>query len=127
MEQLFTHINDLHPDVQPIVWIAYKTGLRISDTLGLTQDSLIKLNGKYWIQTDVEKTYVKDHKVPIDEQLANIVAILIRNSKERSNDDNNPNKYIFVRYSGTRKGRPFIRYWVQTKLNELSVKKEYYG
>jgi integrase len=123
LEQLFTHINDLHPDVQPIVWIAYKTGLRISDTLGLTQDSLIKLNGKYWIQTDVEKTYVKDHKVPIDEQLANIVAILIRNSKERSNDDNNPNKYIFVRYSGTRKGRPFIRYWVQTKLNELSVKK----
>ncbi|MDA1584145.1 tyrosine-type recombinase/integrase [Bacillus cereus group sp. TH230-1LC] len=123
LEQLFTHINDLHPDVQPIVWVAYKTGLRISDTLGLTQDSLIKLNGKYWIQADVEKTYVKDHKVPIDEQLANIVAILIRNSKERSNDDNNPNKYIFVRYSGTRKGRPFIRYWVQAKLNELSAKK----
>lgn len=123
LEQLFMHINDLHPDVQPIVWVAYKTGLRIGDTLGLTQDSLIKLNGKYWIQTDVEKTYVKDHKVPIDEQLANIVAVLIRNSKERSNDDNNPNKYIFVRYSGTRKGRPFIRYWVQGKLNELAVKK----
>lgn len=125
LEQLFTHINDLHPDVQPIVWVAYKTGLRISDTLGLTQDSLIKLNGKYWIQTDVEKTYVKDHKVPIDEQLANIVAILIRNSKERSNDDNNPNKYIFVRYSGMRKrkGMPFSRSWVQAKLNELSIKK----
>ena len=55
LEQLFMHINDLHPDVQPIVWVAYKTGLRIGDTLGLTQDSLIKLNGKYWIQTDVEK------------------------------------------------------------------------
>ncbi|HFJ9421738.1 tyrosine-type recombinase/integrase [Bacillus cereus group sp. Bc252] len=123
LEQLFMHINDLHPDVQPIVWVAYKTGLRIGDTLGLTQDSLIKLNGKYWIQTDVEKTYVKDHKVPIDEQLADIVAVLIRNSKERSNDDNNPNKYIFVRYSGTRKGRPFIRGWVQGKLNELAVKK----
>ncbi|HGA0508340.1 TPA: tyrosine-type recombinase/integrase [Bacillus pacificus] len=123
LEQLFMHINDLHPDVQPIVWVAYKTGLRIGDTLGLTQDSLIKLNGKYWIQTDVEKTYVKDHKVPIDEQLADIVAVLIRNSKERSNDDNNPNKYIFVRYSGTRKGRPFIRDWVQGKLNELAVKK----
>ncbi|EMW0387032.1 TPA: tyrosine-type recombinase/integrase [Bacillus paranthracis] len=123
LEQLFMHINDLHPDVQPIVWVAYKTGLRIGDTLGLTQDSLIKLNGKYWIHTDVEKTYVKDHKVPIDEQLADIVAVLIRNSKERSNDDNNPNKYIFVRYSGTRKGRPFIRDWVQGKLNELAVKK----
>ncbi|MGD6891613.1 tyrosine-type recombinase/integrase [Bacillus mobilis] len=123
LEQLFTHINDLHPDVQPIVWVAYKTGLRISDTLGLTQDSLIKLNSKYWVQTDVEKTYVKDHRVPIDEELANIVAILIRNSKERSNDDNNPDKYLFVRYSGPRKGRPFGGYWVQTKLNDLAVKK----
>ena len=69
------------------------------------------------------KNLCKDHKVPIDEQLADIVAVLIRNSKERSNDDNNPNKYIFVRYSGTRKGRPFIRGWVQGKLNELAVKR----
>lgn len=123
LEQLVTHINDPHPDVQPIVWVAYKTGLRISDTLGLAQNSLIKLNRKYWIQTDVKKNYVKDHKVPIDEQLANIVAVLIRNSKERSNDDNNPNKYIFVRYSGPRKGRPFSRIWVQARLNDLAVKK----
>ncbi|MDA2438688.1 site-specific integrase [Bacillus cereus] len=123
LEQLFMHINDLHPDVQPIVWIAYKTGLRIGDTLGLTQDSLIKLNGKYWIQTDIEKTYVKDHKVPIDQQLADIVAVLIRNSEERSNEDNNPDKYIFVRYRGSRKGKPFGRLWVQTKLNDLAIKK----
>ncbi len=123
LEQLFSHINDLHPDVQPIVWIAYKTGLRIGDTLRLTQDSLIKFNGKYWIKTDIKKTYVKNHKVPIDEQLADIVAVLIHNAEERSNDDNNPDKYIFVRYSGPRKGRPFSGYWVQTKLNDLAVKK----
>lgn len=33
LEQLFDNINDLHSDVQPVVWIAFKTGLRISDTL----------------------------------------------------------------------------------------------
>ncbi|WP_074554032.1 tyrosine-type recombinase/integrase [Bacillus cereus] len=123
LEQLFTHINNLHPDVQPIVWIAYKTGLRISDTLGLTQGSLDRLNGKYWIRTDVEKTYTKDHKVPIDEQLADIVAVLIHNSKERSNDDNNPDKYIFVRYRGSRKGKPYGQTWVQKKINELIIEK----
>lgn len=123
LEQLFTHINDLHPDVQPIVWVAYKTGLRIGDTLGLTQDSLDRLNGKYWIMTNIEKTYVKDHKVPIDEQLADIVAVLIHNSKERSNDDNNPNKYIFVRYSGRRKGKPYSQSWVQDKINQLIIEK----
>ncbi|PFL59141.1 transposase [Bacillus cereus] len=123
LEQLFAHINDLHPDVQPIVWVAYKTGLRIGDTLGLTQDSLIRLNGKYWILTDVEKTYVKDHKVPIDEQLADIVAVLIRNSKELSNDDNNPDKYIFVRYRGSRKGKPYGQTWVRDKINQLIIRK----
>nr|WP_238439298.1 tyrosine-type recombinase/integrase [Bacillus cereus] len=123
LEQLFTHINDLHPDVQPIVWVAYKTGVRICDTLGLTQDSLDRLNGKHWIVANIEKTYVKDHKVPMDEQLADIVAVLIHNSKERSNDDNNPDKYIFVRYSGRRKGKPYSQSWVQDKINQLIIEK----
>ena len=80
LDQLFENINDLHPDVQPIVWVSFKTGLRISDVLGLTQECLVRLNGKYSIQTDIEKTYVKDHRIPIDEQLANLIAVLIHNS-----------------------------------------------
>ena len=40
LEQLFTHLNDLHSDVIPVIWIAFKTGLRISDVLGLTKDCL---------------------------------------------------------------------------------------
>ncbi|CAI8714473.1 MULTISPECIES: tyrosine-type recombinase/integrase [Bacillus] len=123
LEQLFENISDLHPDVQPIVWVAFKTGLRISDTLGLTQDCLVQLNGKYSIQTDIEKTYVKGHKIPIDDQLANMIAVLIHNSKELSNEDNNPDKYIFVRYNGSRKGKPFSQGWVQSKLNELAIEK----
>ncbi|KMY54359.1 transposase [Bacillus sp. FJAT-27231] len=123
LEQLFEYINDLHPDIQPIVWVAFKTGLRISDTLGLTQDCLVRLNGKYSIQTDIEKTYVKGHKIPIDDNLADMIAVLIHNSKELSNDDNNPSKYIFVRYRGSRKGNPFPQAWVRRKLNELAIKK----
>jgi integrase len=66
LEQLFENIIDLHPDVQPVVWVAFKSGLRISDVLGLTQDCLVRLNGKYSIQTDIKKTYVEGHKIPID-------------------------------------------------------------
>jgi integrase len=123
LEQLFEHINDLHPDVIPIVWIAFKTGLRISDTLGLTHDCLIRINGKYSVVTDIEKVYVKGHRIPIDDHLANILAVLIHNSKELSNMDNNPNNYIFVRYSRSRKRKPFSQGWVQGKLNELAIKK----
>ena len=106
LEQLFTHINDLHKDVIPVVWVAFKTGLRISDVLGLTFDCLERLNGKYSIVTDIEKTYVQGHRIPIDEELANILAVLIQQSKEKSNQDNNPEGFIFVRYRGARKGRP---------------------
>lgn len=117
LEQLFANINDLHKDVQPVLWVAFKTGLRISDTLGLTQDCLIKLNGKYYLETDIEKTYVKGHRIPIDEDLANILAVFIHESKVKSNDDNNPNKFIFVCYRGSRKGKPIGQERIRSELN----------
>ncbi|QNU39642.1 tyrosine-type recombinase/integrase [Geobacillus sp. 44B] len=123
LEQLFAHINELHEDVQPVIWVAFKTGLRISDVLGLTQDCLVKLNGKYYIETDIEKTYVKGHRIPIDDELASILAVLIDKSIKNSNDDNNPEKYIFVRYRGSRKGKPFSQKWVQKQLNTLAKTK----
>ena len=86
------------------MWIAFKTGLRISDVLGLTSDCLEQLNSKYSIVTDIEKTYVQGHRIPIDDELANILAVLIQQSKENSNQDNNPEEFIFVRYRGSRKG-----------------------
>ncbi|WP_079708720.1 tyrosine-type recombinase/integrase [Paraliobacillus ryukyuensis] len=123
LEQLFNNLNDLHPDVQPIVWIAFKTGLRISDTLGLTQDCLGKINGRSNLTTDIEKTYVIGHKIPIDDHLADIIAVLIDRSKQNSNDDNNPERYLFVRYRGPRKGRPFSQNFVREELNKLALKK----
>lgn len=123
LEQLFTHINDLHKDSQPVVWIAFKTGLRISDVLGLTSDCLVKLNGQYYIETDIEKTYVIGHRIPIDVELADIVAVLIDISKELSNQDNNPEGYIFVRYRGQRKGKPFSQGFFQGQLNILAKQK----
>ncbi|RXG08738.1 transposase [Bacillus cereus] len=123
LEQLFTHINDLHKDVQPVVWIAFKTGLRISDVLGLTNDCLVKLNGQYSIETDIEKTYVKGHRIPIDVELANILAVLIDKSEELSHQENNPEGYIFVRYRGQRKSKPYLQVWIRDQLNILAKQK----
>ncbi|MFJ8531497.1 tyrosine-type recombinase/integrase [Bacillus sp. NPDC094106] len=123
LEQLFTHLNDLHSDVIPVIWIAFKTGLRISDVLGLTKDCLLQLNGKYSIVTDIEKTYVQGHRIPIDEELAKIIAVLISQSKARSTQDNNPEGYIFTRYKGPRKGMPYSQSWVRDQLRVLAYKK----
>lgn len=122
LEQLFDNINNLHKEVVPIVYIMLKTGLRISDTLSLKQDCLIKLNNKFWIETDIKKTYIKHHRIPIDDELANILAVLISRSKEHSNEDNNPDKYIFIRYTGSRKGKPYNQSWVREALNLFTIK-----
>lgn len=122
LEQLFSHLNDLHKEVVPVVWVAFKTGLRISDVLELTPDNLVRLNGKYSIVTDIRKTYVKDHRIPIDEELAGMLAVLIDKQKKHSNQDNNPKNYIFVRYRGTRKGQPYMQNWINNELNILAKK-----
>ncbi|WP_445506890.1 tyrosine-type recombinase/integrase [Niallia sp. 03190] len=125
LEQLFQKIEYLHPEVQPFIWIAFKTGLRISDTLTLTQDCLVKLNDKYQIVTDIKKTYVKGHSIPIDDELAlNVLVALIEKSKKNSNEENNPNQYIFVRYSGPRRGRPYSQDWVREQLNIFAREQE---
>ena len=68
---------------------------------------MIRINGKYYIETNIEKTFVKGHRIPIDDELANMVAALIKKSIENSNEDNNPERYIFIRFRGSRKGRPY--------------------
>ncbi|MED2749703.1 tyrosine-type recombinase/integrase [Bacillus thuringiensis] len=120
LEQLFANLDLLNKDMIPIIWIAFKTGLRISDILGLTSDCLHILNGQYSIVTDIEKTNVKRHRIPIDDELADIVAVLIEKSLKNSNQDNNPEGFIFIRYRGSRKGRPFDQTHVGDKLNQLA-------
>lgn len=123
LEQLFEHINDLHKDLIPVVWVAFKTGLRISDVLTLENSCLAKVNGKFSIITDIAKTFVKGHRIPIDNKLADIVAVLIANSKINSTKDNNPNNYIFAIYKGKRKGMPFTQHMVRAHLNHLAKTK----
>lgn len=121
LEQLYSNINELPTEVIPIVYIMFKTGLRISDILELKQNCLIQLNNKYWIETDIKKVYVEGHKIPIDDELAAVIASKIKESEQYSNDDNNPNRYIFVRYTGSRKGYPYTRKYIQSSLNELAI------
>lgn len=120
LEQLFEHINDLHPEIVPIVYTAFKSGLRISDVLTLSTDCLIRLKEKYYIQTDIQKVKLEGHRIPIDDDLANLLAVEIQRSKENSNQDNNPENFIFIRYSGSRKGKPYSQHWAQDQLNKLA-------
>jgi len=45
------------------------------------------------------------------------LSILIENSIEKSNDENNPEHYIFVRYKGQRKGWPYSQNRIREQMN----------
>ena len=122
LEQLFEHINDLHPDIIPIIYVAFKTGLRISDTLSLKTNCLVRLNDKYYIETDIKKVALEGHRIPIDNQLADLLAIEIDRSLKISNQDNNPENYIFICYKGRRKGKPYDQRRVTNHLQLLGMK-----
>lgn len=123
LHQLMQHIHCISKEAQAVTLIMLYTGLRVSDVLQLKQDCLLRINEKFWIATDIEKTYVKGHRIPIDENLANIIAVLIDQSKKLSNADNNINQYIFCKYKGTRKGLPYSQRWIALTLNNLAAEK----
>lgn len=123
LEQLFRYFSQLHPEVQPVVLIMFETGLRISDVLSLRQSCLLKINGKFYLQMDIQKTDVKDHRIPITDRLADMVAVLIHRSLSNTNDDNNPDKLIFVRTKGSRKGLSYTSAWIQDRLIILAKEK----
>lgn len=123
LKQLFDNIQDLKPDVIPVIWISFKTGLRISDTLSLKEDCLIYIQDKPYIQTSISKTKINNHKIPIDAHLEEIIEFLINKTKIETNEDNNPHRYLFVRLNGPRKGRPFLQSYIREELNTLAIAK----
>lgn len=120
LEQLKDNINGLPRKVQLIVLVMLETGFRISDTLTLKFDCLEKLNGSYFIKNDIMKVSVKNHRVPITDELADILAVWIEKIKNKSNKYNNPDEFIFVNLDGKRKSRPTDQRWISRKINILA-------
>lgn len=60
------------------------------------------------------------HRVPTDNTVATIVQYSIDKAKELNTFDNNPNKLLFVRYTGTRKGRSTTDTTIREVLNNFA-------
>lgn len=121
LEQLFANLSKLPEEIQAVILIMAKTGLRISDALGLDHNCLFKVNDKYHIMTDIEKTNTINHIIPIDEQLANVIGKWIDHSIKFSNQDNNPHNFIFISKLGKRKGYPIAPITILSHLNDLAI------
>jgi integrase len=111
-------MNDNEKEYVPIVVLLIATGWRISDILNLRfQNGLVITNKGYYLQGDIPKTDVKQHRVPIDKEVAMVIQTVIEQTKDKSTQENNPEGYLFVRTRGKRKGKPFTGNSIQHALN----------
>lgn len=74
------------------------------------------------VRNRCKKTYVKEHRIPIDDELADLIAVVINNSIRYSNDTINPNKYIFIRKNGKRLGSVYSKDTIRITLNNFAKK-----
>jgi integrase len=122
-EDINPPMDEKEKDYVPIVILLMTTGWRISDLLNLRfNNCLISTNSGYYLQGDIPKTNVKQHRVPIANEVAMPLQTIIEQTKEKSTFENNPEGYLFVRTKGKRKGKPFTGQCVQRTLNRWAEK-----
>lgn len=123
LEQLFRHIDKIsNKQVILIILIMFKTGLRISDTLNLRLDCLVNINDNFYLQVDITKTYVNGHRIPIDDELASMIAVMIEDVLKKYNAKENPERFLFPSKFKKRSGLPLTSKYVSEVLNKLSEK-----
>src|SRR5665648_356503 len=122
LQQLEDHLGNLSPvEYIPVVLLLRACGWRISDILNLKFDKCLDRTGQGWyLCGDIVKTQVLNHRVPITDQLALVVQAVVEEVKQKSTFDNNPNKLLFVRFSGRRKGHCLKGDSIRDALNRLA-------
>jgi len=125
LQQLENNLEYLTPsEYIPVVILLRASGWRISDILYLKYDTCLERTAQGWyLCGDILKTKILNHRIPITEEIANIVNIVIEAVKSKSSIYNNPKKFLFVRFLGKRMKHPYGAKGVRESLNSLAKKR----
>lgn len=127
-EQVLENLDEVNPSYVPILLLMEASGFRVSDVLGLKIDCLHKDNDeKWWLIGDQRKVKHKEHKVPISDEIANVVMAQRELTKIQSTKENNPDGFLFVRFKGIRKGSPIGVATISNCLQTLAQKVQIQG
>lgn len=94
----------------PVIILLMATGWRISDILNIRYYNCLitDTNRNYYLQGDIPKTDVKQHRIPIDKDVALIIQAVIEQTKDMSTIENNPDRYLFVHTKENVRGTHFV-------------------
>lgn len=131
LQELDNHIMELdRPEVLPIYILLRETGWRGIDILNLRYNNCLEKiwNSKeekynYYLCGEITKTGIAQLKIPIRDTIAQMLEECIQVAEQKSNDDNNPEKYIFNVYEGKRKGMPIPKQRLLASIQRLIQEK----
>lgn len=122
LHQFEQHMHQLSPKYLPIAIILRASGWRIGDVLTLRHNTCLEHTPSgWWLCGDILKTEVLNHKVPISEEIATIVAAQRELVKENFPEQDNPERYLFPSSHKERKGRPLYEKPIRSALNRLAT------
>lgn len=119
-EDLKPAMTDWDRSIVPIVILLLATGWRINDISNLRYHNCLLYNDGWYLQGDINKTEVKEHRVPIEDEVAKLVQAIAESTKNILTKDNNSDKYLFPTLKGARKGMPIASGNVESALNRWS-------
>lgn len=120
--QVLNNISQLSQEYIPIILLMEASGFRVSDVLSLKINCLDRRDDGWWLVGDQSKVKYKDHRVPIDEEIAKVVISQQEIIRPVSTLETNPNNYLFPKLSGSRKGKPLYQGTILENLNKLAHK-----
>lgn len=116
-EQLDAGICEIEPaEMMPVYVLLRETGWRGTDVLNLRYDSCLEYVWNRREKTyvpylcgEITKTGIPLLKIPVREEVADMVKRLSEEAASVSTEENNPEKYLFNTYEGRCKGMPYSK------------------
>lgn len=129
--ELDAAIDEIEPEEMKQVYILLReTGWRGTDILNLRYDQCLDYvwnsrSQEYvpYLYGEITKTGIPLHKIPVRPEVADMVSKLIGDARDKSTDENNPNRYLFNTYEGRCKGLPYSKPAFTAAVQKLIKKK----
>lgn len=130
--QLDANVSEIEPkEMQPLYILLRESGWRGTDILNLRYDNCIdyvwnKNEQRYipYLCGEITKTGIPKLKIPIRDDVAEQLEILINDAKSRSTEANNPHRYLFNTYYGLNTGLPYSRNSFAAAVQDMIERKE---
>ncbi|GKU79082.1 hypothetical protein L3i20_v234790 [Paenibacillus sp. L3-i20] len=119
--QIVSKKDMIEPQYLPILLVLEATGFKLDEILKLKQDCIFDINGYHWLRSERTNSRYQNPMVPIEKDLAELLKENISKVQELFPGSLNPNKLLFLRYSGTKGvGIPFLQLSILRYLDRFS-------